>query len=199
MSGALVAFEGIDGSGKSTQARRAAQRFNALYTFEPGGSELGAQLRTWLLDRRTQMEPPTEALLMLADRSHHVATVIEPALARGERVICDRYAASTYAYQGYGRGLDLDLLRSTTELASRGRRADLTILLDVPLDIARSRRPVDDADRYESSGSEYLERVRHGYLELAHGDSTWRVIDGTSAQASVDVEVDRVLTEFGWS
>ena len=102
--GVFVAFEGIDGSGKSGQARRVADARDALFTFEPGDSELGAQLRRWLLDSSATMSPATEALLMLADRAHHVTTVIEPALASGRHVVSDRYSGSTLAYQGYGRG-----------------------------------------------------------------------------------------------
>ncbi|MEI8127040.1 MAG: dTMP kinase, partial [Actinomycetota bacterium] len=110
-AGIFLVFEGIDASGKSTQARRVATEANALFTFEPGDTAMGAELRRWLLDAATPMKPETEALLMLADRSHHVNKVIAPALSSGRHVVSDRFAGSTLAYQGYGSGLPLDELR----------------------------------------------------------------------------------------
>jgi hypothetical protein len=118
--GLFVVFEGIDASGKSTQARRVAELHDAHFTFEPGDTPLGVDLRRWVLDAATPMTPITEALLMLADRSHHVRTVLEPTLARGRSVVSDRYFASTLAYQGYGRGVDLARLEAATELAIGG-------------------------------------------------------------------------------
>ena len=108
--GLFIAFEGIDGSGKSTHARRIARETGALFTFEPGDSELGVQLRELLLHAKVALTPETEALLMLSDRSHHVASTIAPTLAQGRAVIADRFLASTISYQGYGRGVNLDLL-----------------------------------------------------------------------------------------
>ncbi|MDE3223294.1 MAG: dTMP kinase, partial [Acidobacteriota bacterium] len=110
--GVFVAFEGVDASGKSTQARRVATSHDALFTFEPGDSVLGVELRRWLLDAAIPMDPETEALLMLSDRSHHARRVIAPALAQGRSVVTDRYYPSSLAYQGYGRGVDLARLRA---------------------------------------------------------------------------------------
>ncbi len=198
--GIFLAFEGIDASGKSTQARRVAAERGARLTFEPGDTELGAQLRTWLLDARTAMTPQSEALLMLADRSHHVATVIEPELAAGRNVVSDRFLASTLAYQGYGRGVDLDLLQRCTELAVGNCRPDLTILLDLPVELAAKRRARSAQDRFESSGDSFQSRVREGFLSLARENSaTWIVVDATPSEALVAAQIDERLETLDWS
>ncbi len=194
--GRFVVFEGVDASGKSTQARRVADDHDARFTFEPGDTALGAELRRWLLDASAPMSPVTESLLMLADRSHHAATVIEPALAAGQSVVSDRYWASSIAYQGYGRGVDLALLRAATELAIGACQPDVTILLDVPVAIANERRLRDHRDRFESADVTFHERVRAGYLELAAADpANWRVVDGAGDFAAVSDAVDAVLAE----
>lgn len=196
--GLFLVFEGIDASGKTTQARRVAEARGALFTFEPGDTPLGADLRRWLLDASTTpMTPQTEALLMLADRSHHVYSVIEPTLAQGRSVVSDRFFASTLAYQGYGRGLDLDDLRAATELAIGSCRADLTILIDIPLDVANERRARDHEDRFESADLAFHERVRSGYLELAR-ESDWVVIDGSGSEDEVARLIDVVLAPLPW-
>ena len=158
--GRLIALEGIDGSGKSTHARRLAGAVGALLTAEPGATSLGARLRSLLLDRDL---PPVseraEALLMAADRAQHVAEVVSPALGEGRWVVTDRFSGSTLAYQGYGRGLDLEELRRLVAWAARGVTADLTILLDVPLAVARRRVNPDRADRLERLDAGFHERV----------------------------------------
>ena len=194
--GRFVVFEGVDASGKSTQARRVADDHDARFTFEPGDTALGAELRRWLLDASAPMSPVTESLLMLADRSHHAATVIEPALAAGQSIVSDRYWASSIAYQGYGRGVDLALLRAATDLAIGDCRPDVTILLDVPVGIANERRLRDHHDRFESADVAFHERVRAGYLELAADDPAhWRVVDGSGDLAMVSAAVDAALAE----
>ncbi len=196
----FVAFEGGDGCGKSTQARRVASARDALFTFEPGDSLMGADLRRWVLDAATPMSPVTEALLMLTDRSHHVRTLIEPALEAGRSVVSDRFAASSLAYQGYGRGVDLEELRAATDLAVGTCWPDLTVLLDISLEVAVERRALDHRDRFESADAAFHERVRHGYLAMAAAEpSRWFVVD-----ASLDVEqvarlVDERLDELDWS
>jgi len=196
--GALIAFEGIDGCGKSTHARRVAARLSALFTFEPGDTPLGVFLREKLLDGATPMVPATEALMMLADRSHHVAQLIEPTLATGQPVVTDRYWASTIAYQGYGRGLDVDDLLRATKLAIGECQPTLTILIDVPVATAFDRRPPRAEDRFESATIDFHERVRAGYLELAarHTD-TWVVIDGEGSMDEVAARVDAALASRG--
>jgi dTMP kinase len=196
--GRLIAFEGIDGSGKSTQARRLAEYFGALYTVEPGGSELGQALRQLVLDASVDMAPETEALLMLADRSHHIATVIEPALAEGRDVVTDRFIASTLAYQGFGRGVDLELLLRATELAIGSCRADVTVLMDVPVSVALERRAPDNEDRFESAGEEFQETVRQGFLELCRAAyGSWIVVDGARSSDAVAEEILEGLGELG--
>ncbi len=194
--GRFVVFEGIDASGKSTQARRVAEDRGARFTFEPGDTPLGADLRRWLLDASAPMSPVTESLLMLADRSHHAATVIEPELAAGRPVVSDRYWASSIAYQGYGGGVDLALLHAATELAIGDCRPDVTVLLDVPVEVADERRLRDHRDRFESADVAFHERVRAGYLELAAADPAhWRVVNGADDLATVSSAVDAVLAE----
>ena len=198
-SGVLVAFEGIDASGKSTQARRVAAMYNAVLTFEPGDTPLGAELRRWLLDKSEPMSPSTEALLMLADRAHHVHHLIAPTLASGRSVVTDRYLASTLAYQGYGRGVDLDALRSATALAVGDCRPHLTVLLDVHVEVADARRAPAATDRFESADGGFRERVRDGFLALAASSSDpWVVIDGTAELDEVDAAVDAALASLAW-
>jgi dTMP kinase len=197
--GPFVVFEGIDASGKSTHARRVAGQRHARFAFEPGDTDLGAGLRRWLLDARSPMSPETEALLMLADRSHHVHTVLEPTLAAGAAVVADRFYASTLAYQGYGRGVDLALLRAATDLAVGTCWPDLTVLLDVSLEVANERRARDHLDRFESADLAFHERVRQGYLEMASlGGAHWVVVDASGDEARVAAEVDSALAALPW-
>jgi len=197
--GLFVVFEGIDASGKSTQARRVAELRDAHFTFEPGDTPLGVDLRRWVLDAATPMTPVTEALLMLADRSHHVRSVIEPTLASGRSVVCDRYFASTLAYQGYGRGVDLARLEAATELAIGGCLPDRTVLIDTPLVVANERRAPDVRDRFESADLEFHERVRDGYLAIAaKWGERWCVIDGSGSEDDVATLVDERLSSLPW-
>jgi dTMP kinase len=197
--GVFVVFEGIDASGKSTQARRVAELRDAHFTFEPGDTPLGVDLRRWVLDAATPMTPVTEALLMLADRSHHVRTVIEPAIAGGRSVVGDRYFASTLAYQGYGRGVDLRRLEAATELAIGECLPDLTVLIDTPLDVALERRAPDVRDRFESSDLDFHQRVRDGYLAIAQKwGGRWCVIDGARSELEVAALVDERLASLPW-
>jgi len=191
MPGRFIVFEGIDASGKSTQAKRVAAQCGGLFTFEPGDTVLGAELRRWLLDASTPMTPRTEALLMLADRSHHLATVIEPALAEGRHVICDRFTASTLAYQGFGRGLDVPLLERASALAVGETAPDLTILIDIDIETANERRARNNEDRFESADADFHERLRQGYLALAaRSPETWCVIDGRGTLDEVAAAID---------
>jgi dTMP kinase len=196
-AGIFLVFEGIDASGKSTQARRVATEANALFTFEPGDTAMGAELRRWLLDAATPMKPETEALLMLADRSHHVNKVIAPALSSGRHVVSDRFAGSTLAYQGYGRGVDLELLRAATDLAVGSCRPTLTILLDLPVAAAHARRAPSVSDRFESAALDFHERVRAGFLAQATAEN-WRVVDATASESDVAGEIDAHLRTLGW-
>ena len=197
--GIFLVFEGIDASGKSTQAKRIAKERNALFTFEPGDTAVGKDLRRWLLEAATPMKSETEALLMTADRSHHVDTLIKPTLESAKSVVADRFYASTLAYQGYGRGVDLSQLRAATQLAIGDCLPDLTILIDLPVDVANERRERNAKDRFESSDIDFHNRVRSGYLELAKTDGVeWFVVDGTKSEAEVAALIDERLAALPW-
>jgi dTMP kinase len=194
-----VTFEGIDGSGKSTQSRRLAERLDALWTHEPGATPLGKKLRKLLLGGHdADVSPRGEALLMLADRAEHVDKVIRPALEAGRDVVSDRFSASTLAYQGFGRGMEVAVLETMSSWAAGGLMPDLSVLLDMTPKDASKRRSAH-RDRFEALGAEFHEAVRQGFLELAqlHPDS-WLVIDGRGDEASVARAIyDGVMTRLG--
>jgi len=179
--GRLVALEGIDGCGKSTQALILAARLDAVSTFEPGATPLGAALRRLLLGRDgAPVAVRAEALMMAADRAQHVADVIAPALDAGRWVVTDRYSASTLAYQGFGRGLDQGALEAMVGWATGGLRPDLTVLFDLPVSVAANRRSGAGDDRMEAEGLAFQQRVADGYLALAaQGRDAWLVVDAT--------------------
>ena len=190
--GRFVVFEGGEGSGKSTQARLLAERWGALLTFEPGGTPVGARLREILLSPETgDLDPRAEALLMAADRAHHVATKIRPALNRGKDVVCDRFVGSSLAYQGFGRDLGVEAVRSLSTFATDGLVPDLVVLLVVTADEAGTRlAAAGKPDRMEAAGDEFHRRVAEGYAMLAaHDPDRWVVVDGSGAVADVEARV----------
>ena len=197
MTARLIAFEGADASGKSTQARRLALRIGATLTFQFGATEIGGAIRSILLDpAHHALDDRAEALLVVADKAQHVAEVVRPALARGETVVSDRFTSSSMAYQGYGRGLDIDVLDQMMEFATHGLRPDLTVLLDVDLEVARARLG-DEIDRIEGAGAEFHQRVRAGYLEMAAADpDAWLVIDAGGTVDEVAVRVDAAVDRW---
>ena len=188
--GRLIALEGIDGCGKSTQARILSARLGALHTFEPGATFLGAALRQLVLGEGTGLiDDRTEALLMVADRAQHVAEIVAPAMAEGHWVVTDRFSASTLAYQGFGRGLVLSELRVLADWATAGLAPDLTVLVDVPVEVAESRL-TGDADRIEAETRSVRQLVADGYRRLAAVDpERWAVVDGTRAVDDVAAAV----------
>jgi dTMP kinase len=198
----FVTFEGIEGSGKSTQARRLAALLGprALLTQEPGGTPLGRAIRALLLDPRNgNLAPVSEILLYCADRAQHVAEVVRPALAAGRTVISDRYLDSSLAYQGYGRGLPLDLIRDMGRAATGGLQPDLTVLFDLPVAVGLSRvGKRGPQDRLESEAREFHERVGAGYLEMAGAEpARWLVVDGQGAEAEVAERLDAAIRSRG--
>ncbi|HEY6623306.1 MAG TPA: dTMP kinase [Acidimicrobiales bacterium] len=195
--GRLIALEGIDGCGKSTQAALLADHLDARLSFEPGATELGGVLRQLLLNPALpDVVPQAEALLMAADRAQHTAEVIEPLLSRGISVVSDRFTASTLAYQGFGRGLDLAALRALNRWATGGISPDVNVLIDVPLDVARARMEPARADRLEGLGEDFQCRVRDGYEHLVEDDpGAWVRIDGTGDPALVAERVRGAVME----
>lgn len=191
-----MVFEGGEGSGKSTQARRLAERWGALLTFEPGDTEVGRRLREILLSPETgDLDVRAEALLMAADRAHHVATVVNPALLRGRDVVCDRYVGSSVAYQGHGRGLDPHHVAALSAFATDGLRPDAVVLLEVPEDVAAERlAAAGTPDRLEAAGVEFHRRVAEGYRAQAAADpARWVTVDGTGSLDDVAARVDAAL------
>jgi dTMP kinase len=174
MSGLFISFEGIDGVGKSTQIALLEEHLNkrgrkTMRTLEPGGTELGVEIRHLLLHRKGEVAPRAEALLYAADRAHHVATKVRPALEAGTDVLIDRYLDSSVAYQGAGRELDAAEIRNLSLFAVQGLLPNLTILLDLEANAALSRRDKtgQEPDRLEREKVEFFEAVRQGYLTLA--------------------------------
>ena len=192
MSGILVAFEGIDGSGKTSAALAVADalrhlEYEVVATREPGGTAPGREIRKLLLDSDHQLSPETELLLMCADRAEHMSRVIGPALATGSIVISDRFTGSTRAYQGYGLGLDLAVVDAALLIATGGLIPDLTILFDVDPEIAYARRAGDSANvnALDVRDVAYRNRVRDGFRELARQSDCWRIIDASQPLADV--------------
>jgi dTMP kinase len=193
-NGLFVTFEGGEGAGKSTQSELLALHLDAggwpvLRLREPGGTPLGEELRRLLLHRRREMAPETELLLFLAARAELVRRVIRPALDAGGIVICDRFGDSTLAYQGYGRGLDVETLKTLNAFATGGLVPDLTVLLDLPVEVGRQRKPADE-DAFQREDDAFHERVRQGYLTLAHAEpQRWLVLDATRDQGDLSQEI----------
>ncbi len=171
VAGLFITFEGIDRSGKTTQAERLVERLRAegravVFTREPGGTGLGRMVRSLVLARRSEVDPAAEMLLFAADRAQHVNTVVRPALSQGKVVVSDRYVDSTVVYQGYGRGLELNRIQAVQEVAAGGLRPDLTVWIDVNLETVKQRWIPADADRLEASGDAFFGRVRDGYRKI---------------------------------
>lgn len=192
----LIAFEGGEGSGKSTQARALAQHLGALLTREPGGTAIGARIRDIVVAAEENgLSDRAEALLLAADRAHHVATVIAPALAAGRHVVSDRFVGSSLAYQGYGRGLGVEEVRALSAWATAGLQPALVVLLDVDAAAARAR-VGRGRDRLEKLGPAFHEAVAQGYAALAEADpERWAHVDGDAPVDQVAARVRSVVAE----
>ena len=204
--GLFITFEGIEGSGKTTQLMRLADHLRAqgkvvVVTKEPGGTPIADRIRAILLDSASVLDPIAEVFLFAASRRQNTMTVIKPALARGEIVLCDRYTDATLAYQGFGRRIELDRLRRLNDWATAGLVPDLTLVYDLPEEVgltrARSRNAVaaEDEGRFEAEDIRFHRRVREGYLALAQEEPRrFRVIDATG---SADDVFARTLEAIG--
>jgi len=198
---AYIVFEGGEGTGKSTQLNQLARKLDAITTREPGGTSLGASLRAWLLDAKSgAIDVRAETLMMAADRAQHMSEVVEPALAKGRHVLSDRSVYSSLAYQGRGRGLGIEQVRSLNDWALSGRWPDLVIFLDASPDVTAGRlnRPLD---RMEQAGDEFHTAVRDAYREMAEADPLWATVDAAGSIGEVAERVwnavEKRLAEIG--
>lgn len=199
--GCFITFEGADGCGKTTQSELVRKYLEesgkaVLWTREPGGAELGKELRKILLHHDGYVAPECEAFLFLADRAQHVETVIKPAVNQGTIVLCDRYTDSTVAYQGYGKGIDLTRINYLNDLATGKFYPDLTLVYDVDSEVAQ-KRVGSEKDRLESEGMEFHKKVRFGYLELAK-EFPYRikVINANNSIERVFEDTKKILDNF---
>lgn len=196
--GLFITFEGTDGCGKTTQIEMLKDYFEkqgrtVLLTREPGAKGLGTKLREILLNYDGEVSPVCESFLFLADRAQHVDTIIKPAVARGEIVLCDRHTDSTVAYQGYGRELDIEQIKMLNNIATSGLKPDLTFIFDIDIDTAQ-KRVGKNKDRMESAGIEFFKRVRNGYLEIAKQEpERVKVLDGSKSIETIHNELLEIL------
>lgn len=195
--GFYIALEGGEGTGKSTQVSLLANALNALAVREPGGTPTGLVLRGVMADpKNTSITPLTEALLMAADRHQLMTEVVEPTLASGRHVVSDRSVYSSLAYQGFGRGLDVERLRSINDWALGGRWPDVVVLIDVPADVTAKRIGHRTLDRFEQSGAEFFKRVADGFHALAAAEpGRWVVVDGAGTTDEVHHRVLNAVNE----
>ena len=211
MPGTFITFEGIDGSGKSTQLRLLhsflrANGYNPLITREPGGTPVGLRLRAALLDATEEVDPLTELLVFAADRAQHVRRVIRPALAAGQIVISDRYADATVAYQGAGRGFSPELISEIVQLATEGLKPDLTLLFDLGIDESTSRTTRRSTgksshkvgrDRLDIEDAEFHARVRDAYLRIAAAEpERVKVVDSGGPVDITQEQVKAIVVSF---
>ena len=203
MAGKFIVFEGVEGCGKTSQMQFCCQwlqnlGISVVVTREPGGTELGLHLRRLLLEKveNQPIAEVTELLLYAADRSQHVEQELKPNLAAGKYILCDRYTDSTTAYQGYGRALNMSLINQLNYIATAGLESDLTIWLDVDVEVGLARKQGDKFDRIEQETIDFHRRVQQGYSELA-ASYPYRIIrvDGSLSKAAVQEIIQEILRE----
>ncbi len=202
MRGKFITLEGPEGSGKSTQAKLLAgylseQGIDVIRTREPGGVSISEQLRRMLLNPDNLIYPNTELLLYASGRAQHTEELILPALREGKYVICERYTHASIAYQGYGRGLDIKLIKELNNIATQGVCPDITIILDIDVKegLKRVQRANREFDRLESENISFHEKVRIGYLELAGEDTNVVVINTMDTEKSIQKKIINILEE----
>ena len=199
--GLFITFEGADGSGKTTQVNKIktfleAKGYDVVVTREPGALELGQKIRNILLHSTEVVADRCEIFLFVADRAQHIETFIKPAINQGTIVLCDRHTDSTIAYQGYGRGQDIEMLKQLNEIAVNGLKPDLTLLFDVSTEVAQER-VGSEKDRMESAGIEFHKKVRNGYLELAKQDpERIKIIDANLTIEEVFEQVKKIIDKI---
>ncbi|MDQ3323344.1 MAG: dTMP kinase [Acidobacteriota bacterium] len=207
MPGKFITFEGIDGSGKTTQLQMLASRlqiegFDVLTTMEPGGTPLGRRLRAAFLETEETVAPLAELLLFAADRAQHVDFLVKPAIAEGKIIISDRYADATFAYQGAGRGFSEATVNQVIALATGNLKPDLTLFFDLPIEDALERttnRSTDGAqkNRMDKETAEFYKRVRRAYLTIAEREpARFRVINAIGSTEEVHARVAEIVTQF---
>ncbi len=199
--GTFVTLEGPEGAGKTTQVKLLSKQLTKLgvphvVTRDPGGTPLGKQVRRILLTPGINVAPMTELLLYQADRAQHVAEIIRPALEEGKLVLCDRYIDSSIAYQGYGRSIDLKLIKDLNELSTGGLKPVLTILFDIQSEDGLSRLHPGGHDRIEREALDFHTRVRKGYLDLADQEpKRWKILDAAKPLTTVQGEFTKILKD----
>ena len=207
MKGKFIVFEGIDGSGKTTQINQLKKWINhtnliprnnkLIVTREPGGTELGKQIRSLLLDESVEKSPNsiTELLLYAADRAQHINEIILPSLNKGDWVISDRFCGSTLAYQGYGRKLDIKLIKNLETIATQGVSPDITFLLDISVEESIKRRITKKDDRIEKEGRDFLLNVSLGF-EILSKDNSWKRISAIKSPEEITSEITSEIIQF---
>lgn len=200
MQGLFITFEGPDGCGKTTQMKLLAEYLEkkgeeVVLTREPGGKGLGEKVREILLNYDGEVSDRCESFLFLADRAQNIDIIVNPAVKAGKIVLCDRHIDSTVAYQGYGRGLDIERINMLNNLATNGKKPDLTFVFDVDVDTSM-KRVGKEKDRMESAGIDFHNRVRQGYLELAKQEpNRIKVIDATKSIEEIHDEIINILNK----
>ena len=207
MKGKFIVIEGIDGSGKTTQINQLAKWLSKtvfipknkklVITREPGGTKLGQSIRSLLLDKSTEINPHsiTELLLYAADRAQHINEIILPSLNNGDWVISDRFCGSTLAYQGYGRKLDIKLIKELETIATQGISPDITFLLDIPIEESIKRRISREDDRIEKEGKDFLKNVSLGFHILSK-DKKWKKLSAIKTQEEITLEIISEITQL---
>jgi dTMP kinase len=199
--GLFITFEGADGCGKTTQLNMLkdyleSKGYQVVLTREPGGKGLGETLRNILLNYEEEVSNRCESFLFLADRAQNIDIIVNPAIEKGKIVLCDRHADSSVAYQGYGRGLNIEEIKTLNSLATGNKKPDLTLVFDVDIETSMSR-VGKEKDRMESSGMDFFNRVRNGYLEIAKSEpNRVKILDATKSIEEIHQEVIKIVNRL---